>query len=217
MEAGDRQRHVGVQTERQAHGVRLRDRLDALDVGDAIHHQGDVGAAGRRLRDIGNVLLVETRVADQQIVEPLRRQPDGLTRGEAHQALDGRAAVENAAQDGDAAHRLRGDTHTLACGASHRRADVGVEQVEVHVGERHTPARECRLILRICGRGDGRWPGRHPAFGGQLLFVLPYHGLHPPARLIGGAQRRRALRRVAPACRPTLPRPATGRCPLPAR
>ena len=122
---------------------------DLRDMLHAIYHQRDRRATSHSVGDGADVVRMPGGIADEQISEPLRRQPDRLTGGEAHDTLEAWIGGEDAPQDRDAAQRLRGQSHLLVTRPMQDLLDILVEQIEIDIGERHRMLRKDPLVIGI--------------------------------------------------------------------
>ena len=107
--------------------------LDQVEVLGGVDHQhrrrlglglGEVGERANRLR-------VGRRVGADQVLEPLRCQPERLGGREGEEPAKAIAELEHPPHDRHRAHRLRRHPHRLARGHRHHVAGVGLERVEV--------------------------------------------------------------------------------------
>src|SRR6266699_4023901 len=137
VKAGQVHRHVDFETEWQADPVTLCYSFNPLYVFGAIDHEYNIGSRGGCSGYGSDVVLVPGRVADEQVIEALSGEVDGLPRAVAHDALKDWIGCEDAPEDVDAAQRLGSEAHLSPIGASCYIADVLVKKVEVEIGERH--------------------------------------------------------------------------------
>ena len=107
------------------------DRCDTLDMFYAVDHQCDMRPILRCARYSSNILFVPGRIADQQVLEPLRSEIDSFQGGIAHNALKAIICRENAPQDADAPNRFGGQTYAFAMSAAGNFPDVLIKQVEI--------------------------------------------------------------------------------------
>ena len=166
---------VDVEAEAQRGAVGVGGAGGQLDLGGVVDHERD-GPGGDRVRGEGVERPgVDARVAQQDVVDPLRDQPERLAHVVAHDAGEPgerQDAVEHVPDpDGLAGHADR-----RPAGPVHEVGRVGVEGVEVHDGQGRGQAP--RRLVETLAEGAGHAPA--PAVTGRpVCRVTPKR----PARI----------------------------------
>src|SRR5450759_2114207 len=115
----------------------------------AVNHQRDVRPIRCCARNGSNIMLVPGGIPNQQVLETLRGQVNGLKGGIAHNALKAGVRRENTPQYGKAANGLGSKSYLLATSSCSNLTDVPVEQVEIDKGERHWFPVEYLFVLFV--------------------------------------------------------------------
>ena len=127
-------------------------RLDRLQVLDAVDHHDRrfVGAGDRAQRQLLQRPEVGGRVGEQQVVEALLGQPQGLRQRVGHQPGEAAVAPQRRLDQRPAAQALGRDPDRLAARPGQHRVRVRPHRVEVDEGERSLDLGE-ELLVSLVG------------------------------------------------------------------
>jgi hypothetical protein len=128
--------------------------LDAVDH----HDRRPLRIRRRAQRQFFQSADVGGRVGEQQVLEPLVGEPQGLGQGEGHQPLKARVLGEDRPQQRPAAQRLRSHPDRLLPGAPQHLLRIRPHRLEVDEGKRRLDLGEDLLVelVRLRGRGGHR-------------------------------------------------------------
>ena len=132
-------------------GAAAEHRLDLVEVGGGV--DGDdrrpVGVGDRADRQLAQPRGVGGRVGEEQVLESLLGEPEGLRQGEGHHSLEAIVGGDDPLEQRPRAHALARDPDRLAPGPGQHLLRVGPHRVEVDEGERRLDLLEDRFVAPV--------------------------------------------------------------------